>query len=147
MFTEQLTESLAVVGQLPCSNHATNTGDNTIAGIDMSIFRRLITYLDVGVVNTGANIQLYYQASAKANMASPVNVASAIPLTANTSNRIESLEVRADQLPAGTRYVQPILIVNTSQVNVGMLCLGGESAYKPASKYGVANVLDQGLVT
>jgi hypothetical protein len=145
---EQLTQGLAVMGQLPAANQANNaTALNVCAGINMSCLVRLITYLDVGVQNTGANVQLYYRASATSNMASPTNVASAIPLTANTSNRVESLEVRKDQLPAGTQWVQPLLLINGSSVNIGAIVLGGAADYSPANQFGVANVLDQGIVT
>ena len=147
MFTEQLTQSLAVLGQLPFSNHATNTGDNSIAGIDMSVIRRLITIADVGVCSATGNYQLYYAASANSNMAGPVNVAASVPLTGNTSNRVSTLEVRADQLPAGTRYVQPVLIVNTATINIGLIVLGGESGYKPANQFNKVNVADQQVVT
>ena len=147
MFTEQLTQALAVMGQIPCSNHTANT-DTSVAGIDMSKLRRLITYLDCGIL--GGNVQLYYYSSANANMAGSTNLGNASGfttqiLTGNTSNRVESLEVRADQLPAGHRYVQPVLTVAVAG-NVGLIALGGESSYKPASQFNVVNVLDQGLV-
>ena len=156
MFTEQLTQALAVMAQLPSSNLGTGTTNigvstsgapNTGTGVDMSVFRRLIVYYDVGIIGASANIQAYFQASATANMASPTNVAGSIPLTFNTSSRVESLEVRADQLPAGTRYVRPVIVVNTAACNVGVIALAGESSYKPASSLNTANVLDQGVVT
>jgi hypothetical protein len=146
VFTETLTQSLAVMGAIPASNHAANT-DTAIAGIDMSIIRRLIAYLDVGVLGTNANVQLYFRASAQANMNTTTNVAPAIPVTVNTNNRISSLEVRADQLPANTRYVQPVLIVNTAASFVGLLVLGGESSYKPANQFTLANTVDTAAVT
>jgi hypothetical protein len=147
VFTETLTQALAVMGQLPCSNHASNT-DTQVAAIDMSVIRRLITYLDVGVINTSGTLQLFYKSSANANMAGSTNtLGAATSLTCNTSNRVESLEIRADQLPAGHRYVQPVLIVGTTVANVGMICLGGESGFKPANQFDVANVREQSVVT
>jgi len=150
MFVEQLTQFLAVVGQIPSSNHTNNT-DTSVAGIDMSRFRRLITFLDVGVLGTNANVQLFYYSSANSNMAGSTNLGNSSSftteiLTGNTNNRVESLEIRADQLPAGHRYVQPVLIVNTAASNVGLISLGADSEYHPGSQFGVANVLDQGLV-
>lgn len=153
MFTERLTESLAVMGQIPASNHTSNT-DTSVLGIDMSRLRRLITYLDVGVLGTNAVLQLYYYSSANANMAGSTNLGNAAGFTtqflnANINNKVESLEIRADQLPAGHRYVQPVVTSNVAS-NWGLICLGGESAYKPASQFnnvaGNPNVLDQGLV-
>jgi hypothetical protein len=153
MFTEQLTQALAVLGQLPAANQAAATYNlgastgNLTNGIDMRAIRRLLAVFDIGVYGTNANVQGYFQASANLNMAGAVNVAAAIPLVANTNNRVETLEVRADQLPAGTRYVSLQVVVNTASVNLGVVLIGGESAYKPANQFNTANVLDQALVT
>jgi hypothetical protein len=149
MFTEQLTQALSPQATLPPANYAAATKNILTPagnGVDMSVFRRVITFFNVGVVG-GGNVQAYYQASAQANMNVVVNVATTIPLTFNTSNRLESLEVRADQLPAGTRYVNPVAIINTGPCNLDCEVLGGESSYKPANQYNTANVLDQGVVT
>lgn len=140
---EQLTQLLAVVGQIPASNHTNNT-DNSVAGIDMSRFIRLITYLDVGVLGTNANVVLTYYGSANSNMAGAAAVGSTV--TGSTSNRVESLEIRADQLAAGTRYIRPSLTVNTASANVGLIALATGS-YHPSNQFNVANVLDQGIVS
>src|SRR5262249_35108626 len=127
-----------VVGLIAPSNHAANT-DNTLAGIDMSRFRRLMT---VGLIGTGVtNIQVYYEASAQANMNVVTNVAGSIPITANTANRAFLLEVRADQLPTNLRYVRPVFIVNTSAANFGAVVYGEEASYKPASQFDLANTV------
>jgi hypothetical protein len=147
VFTETLTERLAVVGQIPPSNHAANT-DTSVAGIDMSVLRRLITILDMGVgFGANANAQLYYRASAQANMNVTTNVAGAIPLTVNTNNRVATVEVRADQLPAGTRYVQPVLIINTAAANIGVICLGEDAGYKPGNQFTIVNTVSSQAVT
>ncbi len=150
MFTETLSQALAVVGQIPASNHAVNT-DVSVAGIDMSIFRRLITYLDVGA--GGGNVQAYYKSSATANMASSTNLGNSALYTnttqlvgTTTSNRVQSIEIRADQLPAGHRYVIPAMTVVTTATNAGLICLGGEASYKPASQFDTANVRETALV-
>ncbi len=147
MFTETLTERWAIVGQIPPSNHTANT-DSSIAGIDMSVLRRLITILDMGVgFGASANAQLFYRASAQANMNVTTNVAASIPLTVNTNNRIATVEVRADQLPAGTRYVQPVLIINTAAANIGVIVIGDEAGYRPGSQYTTANTVSSQAVT
>lgn len=145
-FTEQLSQGLAVMGYIPPTNHASGA-DTSIAGIDMSNIRRLLTIIDVGVLGTNANIQCYYNASAYSNMASPTNVASSIPLTTNTANRANTLEVRADQLPAGTRYVQPNILVNTAASFISAVCLGAAANYEPTNQFQVANTTDQQAVT
>lgn len=138
------------MGQIPASNHASNT-DTSVAGIDMRALRRLITFLDIGVINTSGTLSLFYYSSANANMVGSTNLGNSNTFTTNilncnTSNRIESLEIRADQLPAGHRYVQPVVVTGTTTANFGLIALGGEAAYKPANQFNVTNVLDQGLV-
>lgn len=113
----------------------------------MSNLRRLITYADVGTINTSGTIQLYYKSSANANMAGSTNLGSTTVVNANNSNRVYSLEIRADQLPAGHRYVQPVITIGTTTANIGLLALGGEAAYKPASQFGTANTIDTATVT
>ena len=143
-FTEQLSEKLAIVALIPPSNHAANT-DNTLAGIDMSKFRRLLAIGQIGVLN--ANVQGYWEASAQSNMNVVTNVAASIPVTANVANRAFTMEVRADQLPANTRYVRPVFIVNTGASFFGVIVLGGEAAYKPSAQYDLANTVSNRAVT
>ena len=150
-FTEQLTQALAVLGQQPSSNLASGTtnvgGVNSATGIDMSVIRRLIAYLDIGTLGASANVQFWFEASANANMNVVTNMGTTTMLTSSNSNRVSSLEVRADQLPAGTRYVRGKLLVNTAASNVGCIILGGESGYKPANQYDTTNVADQRIAT
>jgi hypothetical protein len=154
-FTEQACQAVAVVGLIPSTNHATNTGDNSIAGINALNFKRILAILEYGVSNNNAsnNIQLYWRASATSNMASPTNVASAIPLTINTGNNagndnmVALAEVRADQLPANTQYVQPILIVNNAAVFCSLTVLGLLSSYGPTSQFDIVNTVQGRYVT
>lgn len=145
-FTEQLSQALAVVGLIPASNHTTNT-DSAVAGIDMSTFRRIISILEVGAVGTNATMQLYYRASATSNMASPTNVTGAtLNTTVNQGARVSTLECRADQLPSGTRYIQPVVITTTAAGNWGLIVLAGESAHKPGSALQLANTVDAAVI-
>lgn len=150
-FTEQLTQFLAVVGMIPASNHTNNT-DTSIAGIDMSRFRRVIAELNQGLI--GTNVQLTFYSSANANMSGTTNLgnnstlfATTLPvLTSTTNNRVSTLEVRADQLPAGHRYLQPVMIVNTSAANVALTVYGADSEYSPGNQFVTANTVDQQVV-
>lgn len=138
------------MGRIPPTNHGANT-DTSVAGIDMSSIRRLMSVLNVGIVGASSNMQLFYYSSANANMAGSTNLGNVSGfttqmLTCNTSNRVDTLEIRADQLPAGHRYVQPVVITNTAASNWGLVCYGGEAAYKPSSQFTPANTVDQALV-
>jgi hypothetical protein len=144
MFTETLTERFAFVGYIPPTNHTANT-DNSIAGIDMSNIRRLMCIVAEGV-NPGS-YNLYFQASANANMAGPSNVAGSVPVNTNAANTISTLEIRADQLPAGTRYVQPVPQFTTAGHFVTVICLGDECHYKPGNQFTIANTVTVQAVT
>lgn len=138
-FTETLTERFAFGQFLPFSNHASNT-DSQIAGFDMSKIRRLMAIIEVGVVAAGGNVTAWWVASAYSNMSGQTNVDSAVAHNAvNTANRLYTMEVRADQLPAGTRYVRPLLTIGGATVNLGVHLIGDESAYKPGNQFTVAN--------
>ena len=152
MFTEQMTQRQAMVGYIAPSNHQANT-DTTVAGIDMRALRRLRSYLQVGVLGTNANVQMFYYSSANSNMAGSTNLGNSASfdttttsLTGTTNGRVETLEVRADQLPAGHRYVQPVVITNTAASFWGLMCIAEEGSYKPENQFNVANIVDQALV-
>ena len=144
MFTETLTERFAFVGYIPPTNHGANT-DNSIAGIDMSNIRRLMCIVAEGV-NPGS-YNLYFQASANANMVGPVNVAGAVPVNTNVANQMSTLEVRADQLPAGTRYVQPVPQFTTAGHFATVICIGDEAQYKPGNQFTINNTMAVQAVT
>lgn len=143
-WTEELTQSLTLQGGIPASNAAAGTyysSANTNAsysGVNMNIIRRLTSLLHTGVLGASANIQIYFQASANANMAGNSNVldgnGNAYSLVATNSNAQYSIELRADQLPAGTQYVQTVAVVNTAASNFSLTQIGGEGAYKPVSQ-------------
>lgn len=151
LFTEQLTQALAVLAMIPSASQANGTNYTAYstpgAGIDMSRVHRIITYLNVGAIPGSGNVQLYYIASANSNMAGNSNVATSIPLTGNTNNRVESLEMRSDQMPAGTRYAAPVLVINSGPVPCDLITLGADGIYKPESQFNTVNVLDQAVVT
>lgn len=131
MFTEQLTQQLAIVDRLNLTNND-NTNTNS-GGVDMSKFRRAM-FIIYNLGGTGT-INGRLQASAQANFNAVTNITGSNLTATNTANLVSTVEVRADQLPAGTRYVRLQLTGSAAAVNFAMVALGGECSYKPANQY------------
>jgi hypothetical protein len=146
MYTEQLTQALAVLGQVK-SQTLNNSNDNC-TDMDMSKVRRIMAVINVGAVTGGGSLSVKFQESKTAGGAYQDLVAYPASLTAITaSNKVATLEVREDQLDAGYRYVKLILTETGSQnVVCGAIVLGGEAEAKPAKANDIAAVTQRNVV-
>lgn len=141
-FPEQLTEALSLpTPSLSPQNVASNNSTPTTVGsIDMSKFRRAIAFVSTGVLSA-TNTLIQFEASANAaNSFSNVSGGPTIVVANNTWDG--TLEIRADQMPANTRYLR-LSLLTTGGVNTGhflsAFLVGGCSAYKPAKQYDGSN--------
>lgn len=142
-FTERLTEALAMAGNntsvsLPPAQY---TFDNANAqfipaqgGLDMSKFRRAFAHVMAGVIATNGNVAITFQAAAT-NQGSYANIANGPQVNLTASNTEALLEIRADQLPAGTQFLRVSVLDQVANANLAGALYGGESAYKPGSQY------------
>lgn len=141
--TEQLTQGLAGVGIIPISNHATGS-DRSIAGVDMSVLLRMLTIIDAGLVQ--GTVSCWYEASANSNMNPNTNMGNATGGSfinaAAVNNMMVLHECRKDQMPAGTRYLRPVLGVTTATANVAVLVFCDTGSYRPANQFNVTNVIN-----
>jgi hypothetical protein len=141
---EQLSQGLTVLGQLPSQSLGTGT-DNSITNIDMSKIQRLLFVLNIGSVGAGpGTVDFKLQQSATSGGTYSDLTGTAIT-TISANNKVATVEIRADQLAAGNRYVRHNLAIGTNAVIIGVIALGGEAEYKPASKQDSA-VVAQRLV-
>jgi hypothetical protein len=136
-FTEQLSQQLSIQGVVMSTNHA-NGNDNTITAVDMSRFRRVMAIAEMGVTTGAGNIQVTFQGS-NTSGGTYANTGSTLLLSGNNAG-IGTLEIRADQMPAGNRYLQVGLIVNSGPAFCSVFLLGGQSSYSPANQFDAANV-------
>lgn len=137
MFTEQLTQALSIPVQslLPQNRAFDNTNAAVVGPINTNVFRRIFAHVQVGVVTTNSNIQAFFQAS-NVNNGTFTNVANGPTIgIVNTSNTEYTLEIRADQMPAGKPWLQLGVLVNVANAFLSAELYGGESAYKPAQSY------------
>jgi hypothetical protein len=145
MFTEQLTQELSVaatpIQPQTLNNASASTGNG---GIDMQKFRRALFIVQTGSVTGGGSLSAKLQESTDGSTGwSDISGAALTAITA--SNKVATLEVRADQMTK--RYVRATLTETGSQ-NVVCSCvgLGGVAVQKPGSAQDVAASVAQRLV-
>src|SRR5690242_3058191 len=134
MFTEQLSQGLSIaapqVQPQTLNNASASTGSG---GVDLAKFRRALFVVQVGSVTAGGSLTAKLQESATGTGSwSDISGSTITAITA--SNKVATLEVRADQLSAGKRYVRCTLTEGGSQ-NVVCSCLplGAEAVQKPGN--------------
>ena len=131
MFTEEMTAAIAIADVINRTNND-NTNTNSI-GVDMSRFKRGM-YIIVNTGGTGT-INGRLQAALNANFNVLTNITGSNLNATNTNNGVQTVEVRADQLSAGTKFVRLQLTGSVAAVNVQALGLFSESHYKPGSQF------------
>jgi hypothetical protein len=103
----------------------------------MAQFQRIIgkILLGVGTPNNGtAKLTCWYTASATTN-GTYAAFATNTTVTLNTNNSEATLEVRADQLPSGTQFVQLNILVPVANAIIAAELWGSQSSYAPASQF------------
>ena len=160
MFVQQLSQRLG----FPCSplnpaNRAGNTNTNVngwvVGPMDMNFYRRAMGMLNVGaILGAGApntcNVQflagntsntLQAITGAAWNWATITNGPSA---SISGNNNFATLEIRADQMPANSRYLA-LLINNNSATFFDAILFGADACYEPAGIGAINNVLNSGV--
>lgn len=146
-FTEQMTQALAIPispGIAP-ANTSNSASPQTIGPIDMLKFKRIMAHIQLGVVTGTANVQAYFQGS-NSSGSGFANMSGANTLTLNTSNSEGTLELRADQLPSGNRYVQLALLTNANAAFSAAQVFAGCPNYDPANQYDDTDLASTRLV-
>jgi hypothetical protein len=136
--TETMIQSIAVVQPLPTANYAANAVANAAGlvtgAIDMNIVRRARGTVIVGAtVGASCTVTATFLASNSSNTLC-TGLWTAItngPTVAPTANMCGQIEIRADQLPSGKRYLMMLCNPNCASFFGGIL-EGDVSAYKPA---------------
>jgi hypothetical protein len=123
-----------------------SVGTAYTGGVDMQKFQRVLFLLLVGNVGAAGTVTAQLQSSASPSFpGTPTSYPGSGLTPITSSNKVATLEIRADQLAAGDRYVRLAVTVSGNPVYVAAIALGGEAGYKPASRQDAAN-LSQRLV-
>jgi hypothetical protein len=142
MFTERMSQGLSLaatpVQPQTLNNSNTSTGNG---GVDMQKFRRVLFIVLTGSVTSGGSLSVQLQQSAD-GATSWTNITGAALTAITASNKVATLEMRADQMT--NRYVRALLTETGSQ-NVVCACvaLGGEAVEKPGSAQDVSAVVQR----
>lgn len=135
MFTETLTQALSLPADpLVPTNQSNNATPYTVGPVDMSKFKRVMAIVTTGVLTGSANVAAYFQTCSISN-GTFANISGGNTLTLTTNNKTGTLEIRADQITAGDRYLQLAVLVSANAALCAAYVLGGEANYKPASQF------------
>lgn len=146
-FTEQLTEALAWISHIP---PAAQTSGTVYASspVDMSQFRRAIAYINVGVFPSGTAIAAWFAAnnvaftttltatSGAVSNSTTGPIGSTVVMTSLDATRGVKMEIRADQLPSGYRWLQ--LQISVSSAGAPFFSaevFGADPNYMPANQF------------
>lgn len=150
MYTEKLSEGLALVSSISPSVASANTYTSDV--VDMSKFRRAICVVLTGAYGaSGAtfDVTLYANTANSASGGTAITGKSFTDATFSGSaagqNKEGIIEVTAEQMEAalaGGRYLYASATVATNTVAFGLAILAGEARYGPASDYDLSTVAE-----
>lgn len=147
MFTEELSKALAVIGHTPAASQTSGTV-YVSSPVNMAVFRRALALVDMGVMPSGTLAGQWYAAnnvafttagtiaSGYTTTNTTTTVGTVLTIGTSGATRVEEHELRADQMPTGMQWAQYQISVSSAAAPVfGVIILGGEAGYKPASAY------------
>lgn len=147
MFTEQITERVGFC--TPIEPQVLNNGNDKTGALDMAVFRRAIFAMNLGSVTGGGSVTFKLQESETTTDGDFSDVSgTTATMSVTTANKLYTLEIRADQLSSGQRYVRAVATETGSQnVYVQVTGWGDDCGYKPGKQYNAAAVSTQTVYT
>lgn len=146
-FTEQLSQSLAWASHVPPASQTSGTVYAS-SPVDMSQFRRAIALINVGVMPSGTCLAGWYAANnvtfttaGTASSGAPTNsttgpIGTTTIFGTSAATRGEKMEIRADQLPSGYRWLQLQISVSSAAIPLfAVEVLGGDPNYMPSNQF------------
>lgn len=146
-FTEQLTEALAWVSHVPAGAQTSGTV-YVSSPVDMSQFRRAIALINVGVFPSGTAIAGWFAAnnvtftttltasSGAVSNSTTGPIGTTVVFATTAATRGIKMEIRADQLPSGYRWLQlQISVSSAAAPSFSVEVLGAHPNYSPANQF------------
>ena len=140
-YTEQLSEKLAVVATIDPVSATANTYYTD--AIDMKYWRRVMFVVQVGVMaSTGTLDFSIVEGTTTSPTAAMVPAKGITQLTAASTDDAKQVivEVAAEELAAGNRYIRGKLVTATAASLVSVVALADVGRYKPENGYDLASV-------
>lgn len=140
IFTERLSQALAVVGTIdPASYNAQTNSD----GVDMRLFRRVIFVIQAGVIGNHSVTAVVKGGNDNSTFATTLTnkTLSASTFSGSGDNNSQAIiEVMAEECAAqDVRYIR-LELTPTGSVLLSAVALAGVARYEPASDYDLASV-------
>jgi len=140
-YTERLSEQLAIVACIDPDAYGTGAQSSDV--IDMRYHRRVMFIVMAGTLGSSATLDFKVQECATSGGTySDLSGKSITQLTdAGTDDDKQAIvEVAAEEMGAGMRYLKGILTVGTATSDAGVIALADVTRYKPANAYDLSSV-------
>ena len=152
MYTEHLTQALAIGGAPIHAQQLTSTTTLTTGKVDLALAHRCLFVLDLGVFGgTSPTCAAVLTVQESPDGATWTNNGTVSALTVAAASSIGTSEIRADQLGAGKRYVRASVVFTiggtTPTIPVVCVPLTGEAIHKPNSVNNDVSVVSQQVTT
>jgi hypothetical protein len=150
MYTEQLTQRLGIAAAAAPQSLTTTTTLNS-GKVDMSVFHRALFFVETGAFGgTSPTLSAVLQIQDSPDGTTWTNNATVPSYTLSQASKQATLEIRADQLNTGARYVrlQAVCTVGGTSptIPIAIVGFGDEAAHKPGSAQNDASVVSQTVV-
>ncbi|MGI6730430.1 MAG: hypothetical protein ACOX5F_00820 [Anaerovoracaceae bacterium] len=136
------TEKVAVLGAIDPGAHGTGTLGTGY--VDMKQFDQLAFVVQVGVFESGAKVDFKLQEATSAAGAGVQDLSgkAITQLTAagTDDDKQVIVVVKASELSDGYRFVRGLMTISVDAVDSGVLVLGADPRYMPASNFDVSTV-------
>jgi hypothetical protein len=139
--SSRMLERTALVGVVSPATHAVGTADT--AAIDLKNFRRVMFVVMAGSLAGGGVIDFKVQSSddPSGTFTDVSGLAIAPMNNADGTNSQAIVEVTADQLADGQRYVRGRLTISTAAAPVAVAAFGGDPRYQPIAPFDLTTVI------
>jgi len=139
---ERMSERDAIVACIDPDAYGTGTYAGDV--IDMLYFERVIFCVLVGDLGNVATIDFAVQESILTGGAfaamSPVKAITQLTQAGSDDNKQVVVEVKADELTPGYRFLRGVLTVGGANSDASMVALADTARWKPASNWDLASV-------
>ena len=139
--SSRLNERNAVVGVVNPATHAVGTVDTS--AVDLKNFRRAMFVLLAGNLAGGGVIDFKLQSSATSggSYSDLAGYAVTAMNNADGTNGQAIVEISADVLPDGHRYVRGRVTIATAASPLAVIVLGGDPRFEPVASFDLASVI------
>jgi len=150
MYTEQLTQRLGIAAPV-APQTLTGTATANSGSVDMSKFHRALFLFETGAFGgTSPTLSAVLQIQESPDNSTWSNNATIPNATVTTASSQATLEIRADQVGTGKRYVrlQAVCTIGGTSptIPIAVIGFGDEANHKPGSEQNDTSVVSQTVV-